>query len=243
MTRRFAALALPVCLAIAAAGCGESTTTVDVFAASSLTDAFTELETRFEAENPDIDIRLNLAGSDTLRRQIADGADAHVFAPAAIDLFDGLSSADTAVDPIPYATNQLEIIAIDDDIANRVAAGDMNGLLVARCADGVPCGRAADQLIAALGLDVSDATVTAEANVRAVSAKVMLGEADVGLVYRTDAIAAGEEVVATGITSPEASVVLALAAIDSGNADAQAFVDFVIAQQELFRELGFSSAP
>lgn len=240
MIWRFAArsaLAL-ISLAVVAAGCSDSTVTVDVFAASSLTDAFTELEERFEAENPGIDIRLNLAGSDTLRRQINDGADAHVFAPASIELFDGLD-----LESVVYASNQLEIITIDDNAAERVAAGDFDGLLVARCADGVPCGTAADQLISALGLNLSGATVTGEANVRAVSAKVALGEADVGFVYRTDALAAGDAVVSTGLTSRDAAVVLAMATIDPDNPDAQAFVDFVIDQQELFSSLGFDPAP
>lgn len=222
-----------------AAGCSDSTVTVDVFAASSLTDAFTELEEQFEAENPDVDIRLNLAGSDTLRRQINDGADAHVFAPASIELFDGLD-----LEPIVYASNQLVVIATDDpDVRSQVVTGDFDGLLVARCAEGVPCGTAADQLVAALDFDLSGATVTSEANVRAVSAKVALGEADVGFVYRTDALAAGDAVVSTGVTSPTASVALAIASVDRNNADAQAFVDFVITQQELFSSLGFDLQP
>lgn len=241
MIRRFAAL---LSLMALAAGCSSSTVTVDVFAASSLTDAFTELEEQFEAENPGIDIRLNLAGSDTLRRQINDGADAHVFAPASIELFEGLAFEGTAVEPTPYASNQLVVVAVDDpDVLARVAAADFSGLLVARCADGVPCGTAADQLVAALGLDLSEATVTGEANVRAVSAKVALGEAHVGFVYRTDALAAGNAVVTTDLTSPDAAVVVAMATIDPNNADAQAFVDFVIAQRELFSSLGFDPAP
>lgn len=236
MIRRFAALFSLVAMA---AGCSSSTVTVDVFAASSLTDAFTELEEKFEAENPDIDIRLNLAGSDTLRRQIDDGANAHVFAPASIELFDGLEAT-----PIPYATNQLQMITINDpEVVLRVLANDFDGLLVARCADGVPCGTATDQLVTAFGIDLSGATVTAESDVRAVLAKVALGEADIGFVYRTDAFAAGEDVTTTGMTSLDASVVLALAPIDPDNTEAQAFVDFVIAQQALFSSLGFGPAP
>lgn len=231
------ALAAVCCLAVTATGCGDDVVTVDVFAASSLTDAFSELEERYEEANPDVDIRLNLAGSDTLRRQIDDGADADVLAPAALELFNGLGA-----EPLPYATNQLEIITIDPEVAARVAAGDFAGLLIARCASGVPCGDAADEFIDASGFDFSDATVTSEANVRAVSAKVELGEADVGLVYRTDAVAAGDAVFATGITGAEASVVLAIAALDT-DGEAGAFVDFVLEQREVFDVLGFGPRP
>lgn len=236
MIRGFVALA---CFAILAAACSDSSVTVDVFAASSLTDAFTELEERFEADNPGVDIRLNLAGSDTLRRQIDDGADADVFAPAAIVMFEGLEAV-----PTPYAANQLQIITIDDaSVTHRVMDGDFDGLLVARCAAGVPCGAAADELIEALSLDLSDATVTAEANVRAVSAKVALGEADVGFVYRTDAAAAGDAVISTAITSPEATVILAIARLDAESDEAQLFIDFVLNQQDLFSSLGFDRTP
>ncbi len=236
MRRRFAAL---ICLVVLAAGCSDSSVTVDVFAASSLTDAFTELEERFEADNPGVDIRLNLAGSDTLRRQIDDGAEAHVFAPASIELFDGL-----ALTPTPYAANQLLIVTINDEaVTNRVLAGDFDGLLVARCAAGVPCGTAADELVAALDLDLTGATVTAEANVRAVSAKVTIGEADVGFVYRTDAVAAGANLTATTLTAPEARVVLAIAATDADNTEAQSFAAFVVSQHDLFSSLGFDPAP
>lgn len=235
MKGRFAAFAVAALLASA---CGSSTVTIDVFAASSLTDAFAEIERRFEAENPDIDIRINAAGSDTLRRQIDDGAGADVFAPASIELFDGLDAS-----PVPYATNQLVVITTDDDqLADRVTAGDFDGLLVARCAAGVPCGTAADAMIDALGLDLSSATVTAEANVRAASSKVALGEADVGFVYRTDAVAAGDTVIVTSLTSPEARVVLAVAALSRSDST-QAFTDFVLEQDDVFRQLGFDPAP
>jgi len=246
LIRRLAAL---ICLvALTVAGCGDSTVTVDVFAASSLTDVFTELEQRFEADNPGVDIRLNLAGSDTLRRQINDGADAHVFAPASIDLFDGLSLDGRAVEPIPYASNQLEIITERDrGLASRVRAGDLAGLVVARCSPGVPCGDAADRLIESLGLDLSDATVTSEQNVRAVLSKVELGEADVGFVYRSDVNVLSDDVMALDVEADSTKVTLAIGVLTSagdtaGNA-AAAFVAFVISEADGPVFFGFDPAP
>ncbi len=230
-----------------AGSCGSSRTTIDVFAASSLTDAFTEFEQRFEAAHPDVDLRLNLAGSDTLRRQIDDGADADVFAPASLELFDGLD-----VTPRPYASNQLEVVVSAESGITETLTDPraFDGLFVARCAPEVPCGAAADRLVEALGLDLDGATVTAEANVRAVLSKVSLGEADVGLVYRTDAIAGGDSIVLTGLTSPTASVTLGIAplgdAADSARSRAAAdFVDYVGSDEasEVLRTLGFLPAP
>ena len=240
MIRRFAAA---LCLLVTAAGCGDSTVTVDVFAASSLTDVFSELEERFETDNPGIDIRLNLAGSDTLRRQISDGADAHVFAPAAIELFDGLDA-----EPVPYASNQLEIITErDGEIASRVREGDLANLVVARCSPGVPCGDAADRLIEALGLDLSAATVTSEQNVRAVLSKVELGEADVGFVYRSDVSGTSNDVMPLEVDVESTRVTLAISALQAtgsptGDA-AAAFVDFVISEADGPVFFGFDPAP
>ena len=244
---RQALVAAGVVGALVAASCGSSRTTIDVFAASSLTDAFTELELRFEAAHPDIDLRLNLAGSDTLRRQIDDGADADVFAPASPELFDGLDAS-----PRAYASNQLEVVvSAESQIADPLTdPGAFDGLFVARCASGVPCGDAADRLIVALDLDLDDATITSEANVRAVLSKVSLGEADVGFVYRTDAIAGGDRIVLTGLTSPEASVTLSIATLvntaDAGAGQAAAqFVEFVLSDEaaDVLTDLGFLGAP
>ena len=231
-------LGLVALLGVAATACSDDTVTVDVFAASSLTDAFTIIEHDFEADNPGIDIRLNLAGSDTLRRQIDEGADADVFAPASIDLFDGLG-----LEPTAYASNQLDVVVHDLAAAERFGNGDLDGLLVARCAPGVPCGDATDRLIAAAGIDLSGAVVTSEANVRAVLTKVDLGEADLGFVYRTDAMSA-EDVVVLGIGGAESRVVLAVAALGSPTSgDADAFVEYVASRRDVFDSLGFDPAP
>jgi molybdate transport system substrate-binding protein len=250
--RRFAAI---VCLVIMAAGCSDSTVTVDVFAASSLTDVFTELERRFEAENPGVDIRLNLAGSDTLRRQIDDGANAHVFAPASIELFDGLDA-----EPTPYATNQIMVVlSFSTRIMSAVVdPGTFEGLLVARCAPGVPCGDATDRLIDELGIDLAGAIVTSETDVRSVLSKVELGEVDVGFVYFTDVAASLDNaassgslpIISSGITAPSSSVTLAVAALQpaDGSAVSEAahdFSEFIVSpvNESLFRELGFAPAP
>ncbi len=237
MIRRVAIL---LTLLVVAAACSNDRTTVDVFAASSLTDAFSQLETRFEQANPTVDIRLILGGSDTLRRQIDDGADADVFAPADESLLDGLTVDGGVINARPYATNQVEMIA---NSGVRTDGRDLfdwtqEGVVVARCEEGVPCGMATDVLLAEIPVRLG--VVTFEPNVREVLTKVRLGEADAGFVYRTDRLSAGDDVVDLGITSASASVRLAVAAL-SDRTEAIAFADFVLSDEAaaVLQDLGF----
>lgn len=164
---------------------------LDVYAASSLTEAFTAFEAAFEADNPSIDVRLNLAGSSTLQRQILDGAEADVFAPADVTLLEPF--VDPEVTEI-YATNTLTLVVpTSDGDASTGTDGLVAGLddlaaddvLLARCAVGVPCGDATDAFLDNAGITPS--LVTEEPNVRSVLTKVARGEADAGFVYVTDA--------------------------------------------------------
>jgi len=61
---------------------GAVATTLNVFAAASLTVAFGEIATTFEAQNPGVTVAYNFAGSNQLARQITEGAPADVFASA-----------------------------------------------------------------------------------------------------------------------------------------------------------------
>lgn len=251
MNRAVIGLLAACCLSIVACSNSDDLV-VDVFAAASLTDAFTELEARYEAAHPGVDIRLNLAGSDTLRRQIDDEADADVFAPAAVELFDGLD-----VEPTVFASTRIVLIGTDESLVDRIMANDVDGLLVARCAAGVPCGDAAQRAIDQGSLAFSEATVTFEPNVRAVYSKVVLGEADLGFVYVSDVVSAGVDVdlimfdvpVFTLEDEPSPSVLLGVAALtDSGDTThehATGFVALVTGPEgvAVFDSLGFDPAP
>ena len=240
----------------AACSTGADRSVVDVYAASSLTDAFGELEASFEADHPDIDIRLNLAGSSALLRQIEEGAPVDVFAPADPALLDGLEPTAGAV--VVYAANRLTLVVphpqVDDQAADD-QDGDGDGdrgstivepadladadVLVARCALGVPCGDATERYLTATGLTLGRSTD--EPNVRSVLLKVVSGEADAGFVYVTDALARSDEVVE--IPLPDGPTVeLAVAAL-SDDADAAAFAAYVASDDaaEVFRTLGFTT--
>ncbi|MDH3681336.1 MAG: molybdate ABC transporter substrate-binding protein [Acidimicrobiia bacterium] len=238
LVRRCLTRSVAAALIVVAACSTPTDTTVDVYAASSLTDAFGQLETSFEAENPGVDIRLNLAGSNALQRQILDGAGADVFAPADLGLLDGV--ADHVVgEGAVYASNRLTMVvpAGVDGPVRSPADLTVAGVLVARCAAGVPCGDATDRYLATSGLSLAQSTD--EPNVRAVLLKVARGEADAGFVYATDALVRPADV--AEIALPGAPTVDLAVALLSDDADAEAFARYVTsaAAGDIFRNLGF----
>ena len=168
--------------------------TLWVFAASSLTDAFTEIADAFEQANPDIEVKTQFAGSSQLAAQIASGAPADVFASAneavmATILPDGELAGTGFSQPVTFARNELVITVPVDNPQGISSIADLadNDLLLAICHDGVPCGMLAHEAAASASIDLRPDTE--EANVRAVLAKLLLGEVDAGLVYKSDVVA------------------------------------------------------
>ena len=220
---------------------------VTVFAAASLTAAFSELGDAFTAANPDVELTFNFAGSSDLVAQISDGAPVDVFASADLANMVKLTDAGLATDePATFATNVAEIIVergnpLDiTDVAN-LADGD---LVIVQCALEVPCGAYAERVFANAGITVTPSSY--EENVKAVVTKVTLGEADAGIVYRTDVIAAGDG--AAGVSIPDdvnvvAEYPIALVADAPNPAGAQAFIDFVVGSsgQKILAAYGFGS--
>jgi molybdate transport system substrate-binding protein len=191
-------LLLPVLLlpGLLLSGCGgtgqaSGAGTLTVLAAASLTETFTRLGTSFESGHPGVRVRFSFAGSATLAQQITQGAPADVFAaagPAPMKVVTDAGDASGA--PQAFARNRL-VIAVPPNNPGRVGKlADLADprLKVVLCAVPVPCGAAARRALAAAALKVTP--VSREQDVKAVLTKVELGEADAGLVYRTDAQAA-----------------------------------------------------
>lgn len=170
--------------------------TLTIFGASSLTSAFTEIAEAFESNHPETDILLNFAGSSTLATQIIEGAPADIFASANEQQMQSLIDEDLADTMTIFAYNQLVIIVPADNPANITSAEDLanEGVLLVLAAPAVPAREYSAQLLDNLsGVygetypdDVYRNLVSEEANVRRVAARVALGEADAGIVYRTD---------------------------------------------------------
>jgi len=205
---------------------------ITVFAAASLTEAFTEIEAAFEEANPDADVQFSFAGSSTLAQQINQGAPVDVFASASPKQMQAVVDAGNAAgEATVFVQNTLQIVVPEGNPAGVTGLADFGKqeLAIALCAVQVPCGDAALQALQAAG--VTPAPDTLEQDVKAVLTKVMLGEADAGLVYRTDVLSAGGSV--EGLDYPEAAQavneypIVALAGAPNPEG-AQAFVDYVL---------------
>jgi molybdate transport system substrate-binding protein len=178
--------------------------TLTVFAASSLTDAFTEIGKAFEAANPRVTVTLNFAGSGALRTQIEEGAPADVFASASGKEMDTLVTENFVAKDMPqiFLTNKLVVILPANNPAALEKLEDLakSGIKMVLAAETVPVGnyarQALDKMNGSFGTDfkgkVLKNIVSNEDNVKQVVAKVQLGEADAGIVYISDSTAAPE---------------------------------------------------
>lgn len=216
--------------------------TVTVFAAASLTEAFTEIGSRFETEHEGVTVEFNFAASSDLAAQITEGAPADVFASADESNMDKVVAAGAAAAPDTFARNQLVIAVPAGNPEGVTGLADLAGLDFAACAQEVPCGAAAQTALQDAGL----APVTYEADVKSTLQKLLLGEVDAALVYRTDALAAEGEVDAVDFPESAATVnAYPIAALeDAPNPDLAAeFAAYVLADdaQAVLRAAGFQA--
>ncbi|HSB88487.1 MAG TPA: molybdate ABC transporter substrate-binding protein [Anaerolineales bacterium] len=229
-----------------------------VFAAASLGDTFRELGDAFETAHPGVTVLLNVAGSQALRAQIEEGAEADVFAPASRMDMEALIGTGKVIPPgQDFATNSLIIIVPPDNPKGITTPQDLArpGIRLVLAAEEVPVGRYARESLArmaeAYGTSFADAVlvnvVSNEENVRQVVAKVQLGEADAGIVYATDALSAPT---LGRVWIPEDQNVMAtypIAALsDSSRPDLAAqFIAFVLSPdgQAALRRWGFGPPP
>jgi molybdate transport system substrate-binding protein len=159
-----------------------------VFAAASLTGVLPQID-----KAP----RYSFAGSDQLAFQIQQGAPADIYAAASPKYPDQLYAQSLVFKPRVFATNELVLIVPRANDAGIHSVYDLqrSGVRLVIGAQGVPVGDYARKALAALGLSsVLDNVVSEELDVKGVVAKVALGEADAGFVYRTDALAARRDV-------------------------------------------------
>lgn len=222
---------------------------ITVAAAASLAGAFDQVARRFEERFPGVKVRISFASSAALAQQIEHGAPIDVFASADVYSMADAVMTGRAVDPVTFATNQLAVITPAGNPAGLGTWRDIGrpGLQVALCVREAPCGRAAREVIGRAGL--TEPKSSAELDVRAVLNRVESGEVDAGMVYATDARAAGSRVVTLPIPAADNVVTgYQIAAIgDSGNGGgADAFVAFVAfdpVAREILRQAGFGPPP
>jgi molybdate transport system substrate-binding protein len=226
-------LVLPLVLTalLAACGPGDDGRVLTVFAAASLTEPFTVLEQRFEAGHPDVDVRVNMAGSAQLATQIVEGAPADVFASAdEANMAKVVGEGRIDGQPKVFATNVLTIAVPPGNPAGITGLADLtrDGLVVVVCAPEVPCGAATERVEQRAGVTLRPESE--EQDVKSVLNKVRTGVADAGLVYVTDVASAGEAVDGVGFPEADEAVNRYPIAVVTGSqhsALARDFADFV----------------
>jgi molybdate transport system substrate-binding protein len=227
-----------------------------VFAAASLRDAFTSIQAGFTRAHPGAKVVFNFAGTQELRTQLEQGAEADVLAAADVRHMDDLRTAGRVEAPAIFARNEL-VVVVSREAAQTVRTFDAlpNAARIVLGAPEAPIGRYAEQALdrarKVFGDDfrarVEAKVASRELNVRQVFAKVSLGEADAGIVYRSD-VRAGERGVSVVTIPPEVNVVaeypIATVARSAHAARAREWVAFVLSSegQAALVDAGFRAA-
>jgi molybdate transport system substrate-binding protein len=224
-------------------GGGNNDTTLTVLAASSLTGTFTELGKEFEQQHEGVTVKFAFDSSATLAQQATQGAPADVLATADTDTMASAKSAQAST-PQDFATNVMVLAVPASNPANVTAFSDLDKSSVKYvvCVPTAPCGKVGQAL-----LDQNHITgkpVSQEVDVKSVLAKLTEGEADAGIVYTTDAVAAGDAVKALPIPgSAKQITTYPIVTLDqSDNPDlAKEFVDLVTGSsgQQILQKAGF----
>jgi molybdate transport system substrate-binding protein len=203
-----------------------------VYAAASLTEAFDALAVVYEAANPVVTVTLSYDSSAALRAKIEQGARVDVFASADMKNPEALVTAGLSTGPpVAFASTELAVIVPASNPAGLVDPFGLAdpGVKVIAAGENVPITGYATRLLenleayrgaqADLIPSYERNVVSREDNVKGIVAKVELGEGDGGIVYATDALAAGDKV-ATLPIPPGTNVRVAYGAVIPADAPA-----------------------
>tara|TARA_Y100001960_G_scaffold31481_1_gene27464 strand:- start:51859 stop:52653 length:795 start_codon:yes stop_codon:yes gene_type:complete len=175
-----------------------------VYAASSLTGPFTEIEDAFEKAIPQVDVRMVFAGSQALRLQIEQGAPADIFASANQTHMDALIRGKHIEKSHYFASNELALIVPNNNPAGVETFADLASTsLLVLGSDNVPVGTYTEQLLDRAELELGEGfkarvqgqAVSFENNVRLVRSKVEMGEANAAIVYLTESMSPSLKIV------------------------------------------------
>jgi molybdate transport system substrate-binding protein len=228
-----------------------------VFAAASLTDAFEAMGEELKAEYPALSIAYNFGGSQALVTQLREGAQADVFASAnAVQMQAARDAGLITGEPAIFVGNVLVVVTPKGNPADIQDAADLgeDGVRLVLAQPEVPAGGYARDVICRMAADpstyghnfaerVAANVVSEEEDVRDVLAKVALGEADAGIVYVSDAVAAGEQVHVIDIPDDVNVIATYPVAVLAGGDEAlgSAFVAYLLSEegQALLESYGF----
>ena len=217
-----------------------------ISAATSTTDAFTQLAKQFRKVNKGVKVRLNFGSSSTLVAQIQSGAPSDVMASADLTNLEKLvASGEVVVTPKVFARNTMVIAVKPGNPKSVRSVADLASFpFIALCGKTVPCGVYASSVLTKAGVVIAESKVTRGIDVKATLSAVANGDADAAIVYKTDVSAAKKTVV--GIDIPNAQNVKAMYGIapirgSKNPANAKAFIDFVLSEQgwQILKSFGF----
>lgn len=251
MTRRLA-LAAVVVLGLAACGGPDAGTAAEpeerltVLAAASLRDVFEDLGEVFTEQHPGTEVAFSFAGSSDLVAQLDAGATADVLATAdEATMGRALASGTIAGQPQAFAHNTLTLVVPSGNPAGVSGLdASLAGVDLVVCAPQVPCGAATVALADLVGVALSP--VSEEGSVTDVLGKVRSGQADAGLVYATDAAAAGDAVETVAVARADEVVNSYPVAVTADPAEpdlAAAWVDLVLGPEgrQVLGDAGFGT--
>ncbi|UUZ60244.1 molybdate ABC transporter substrate-binding protein [Nocardioides sp. B-3] len=223
---------------------GDDEQTLTVLAAASLTDAFEDPAAEFEADHDGTSVTFSFGSSTDLAEQVADGAPGDVLATADETSMSTAEDAGVTGEIETFATNVLTIVTPAGNPAGIASLDDLEGSTRVRCADEVPCGKVA--LAVPADNDITAEPASLEEDVRATLDKVVSGEADAGLVYATDAVAAGDKVATVQVPGAESALTSYFSTVleQSEDADlAREWVDFVTSDEgrSILEHAGFGA--
>lgn len=189
-----------------------------VFAASSLTDSYTQLGKRYERLNPGVKVNFSFQSSSLLASQINQGAPADIFV-----------SAEPFVGGENYLVNRVVIgVPINSKIKK---ATDLNNRIWIQCSTDAPCGKAASAALVGEGIITPPASL--EPRVSSVVAKLLNGEVDAAIIYRTDVLANSKRLRAIGFSNKKAAATQYQIAQMSNNRATSAFLNFLKSKSAL----------
>lgn len=165
-------------------------TEINVSAAASLTDCFTEIAEKF-TEETGVKVNLNFGGSNSLKTQIREGFDVDIFYSASFKHYDELDKEERFTKGEMFVKNA-PVLIVNKDVDTVKSMEDLanDGIKFITTSEEVPIGKYTRTVFANYGEDFKAAAManiaSEESNVRQVVSKVALGEGDCGLVYKTD---------------------------------------------------------
>ena len=195
-----------------------------------------------------ISVTFSFDASSTLATQIVEGAPADVYASAAVEDMDRLVDGGLVDGPEVFAANRLALVTAAGNPGRIAALEDLaDAGIVSLCDDAVPCGRYAQRVLAAAGVALPEDRVSRGQNATATLTAVAEGDAVAGIVYLTDAMAAGDAVDSVPIPAGDVAAEYLVAVVDrTDRADAaRDFVDLVLSEagQAVLEDHGFVPAP